>query len=102
MIPVDPSLPVGTIVGVQVEGSAMAVIHAGDGWVMVDDFCPHALCPFTDDGEVVDESTLICNCHGAEFDLRTGEATLGPAHDALFLTHLRADPDGLSLEAEPS
>ena len=101
MIPVDPSLPVGTIVAAEVDGASMAVVHSGAGWVMVHDFCPHAGCPFTDDGEVVDGSTLTCNCHGSEFDLRTGQATLGPADDALFLTHLRADADGLSVEAEP-
>ena len=94
-VPVDPTLPVGTIVAATVDGLRKAVIRHAAGWVMLDDSCPHAQCPFTEDGEVADEATLICNCHGSEFDLRTGQVQLGPAAEPVHVTPLRADSSGL-------
>lgn len=85
---VDPAAPVGTVVGAVVDGARMAVVHGADGWVMVPDACPHAICPFSRDGEVVDGGVLSCYCHGSAFDLRTGEVVGGPARRPLPLTRL--------------
>ena len=77
---VDPEAPVGTIVGVELDGAAFAAVHHAEGWVLVEDRCPHAGCSFADDGgEVADGTTLVCACHGSEFDLRDGTVALGPA-----------------------
>jgi nitrite reductase/ring-hydroxylating ferredoxin subunit len=84
----DRSAPVGTIVGLQVQGTAYAAIHREDGWVMVVDECPHAQCSFTENGEVADGTVLICNCHGAEFDLRTGAVLQDPATEDLQILPL--------------
>jgi nitrite reductase/ring-hydroxylating ferredoxin subunit len=94
----DATQPVGTIARVDVEGAAMAVIHTVDGWVMTPDRCPHAQCPFTDDGELADDGTLICNCHGSEFDPRTGDVLLGPAQEGLVVSHLRLVRNTLTSE----
>jgi len=80
---IDPDAAVGTIVAATVDGEAAAVVRHAHGWVLVADWCTHAQCRFTDDGEVVDGTTLVCNCHGSEFDLRTGEVLVGPAETAL-------------------
>ena len=70
---VDPSAAVRSIVTAEIEGVAVAVFHHQDGWVLVPDACPHAKCPFTTDGKLVGGTTLICHCHGSEFDLLTGQ-----------------------------
>ncbi len=89
----DPSAPVGTIVAADLDGvdsldgRPVVFVRAADGWVAVDDVCPHASCSFADDGEVADDAiTLICNCHGSEFDLRDGSVLLGPASMPLTVT----------------
>ena len=92
---VDPAADVGSIVGVEVDGASMAAIRHRDGWVLVPDTCPHAKCPFTEDGELVDGTTLICNCHGSEFDLVTGHVLQGPAESDLEVIALQVDAGGL-------
>lgn len=47
-------------------------------WYAVEDRCSHAGCAFSEDAEV-DGPRIVCNCHGSEFDLRTGEPLTGPA-----------------------
>lgn len=85
---IDASSPVGTVVGATLDGEPVTVVHHADGWVAVDDECTHAACPFSLDGEVFDGTVLGCNCHGSEFDLRTGEVLLGPAERALTVRPL--------------
>jgi nitrite reductase/ring-hydroxylating ferredoxin subunit len=97
----DPAQPVGTIAPIEVEGAAMVAIHTASGWVLTADRCPHAHCPFTDDGELADDGTLICNCHGSEFDPLSGELLLGPAQVGLVIRHLRIVRNALALEPRP-
>lgn len=80
-------------------GLEVAVIHHSGGWVMVEDACPHANCAFTENGEVADGITLVCNCHGSEFDLRTGELLLGPAQSPLSLSPLLVESGVLRVAA---
>ncbi len=96
---IDPEQPVGTIAAVEVDGAAMAAIRTADGWVLTEDRCPHAQCPFTDDGELADDGTLICNCHGSEFDPLTGELLLGPATTGLSVVRLEVERNTLNFES---
>jgi nitrite reductase/ring-hydroxylating ferredoxin subunit len=65
---------------------------------MTPDRCPHGNCPFSDDGELADDGTLICNCHGSEFDPLTGELRLGPAPVGLTVTRLRVERNRLNFD----
>jgi nitrite reductase/ring-hydroxylating ferredoxin subunit len=95
-IEVDPASPVGSIIGVTLAGVRVAVIRLEVGWVMLPDRCPHAGCSFVDDdGEVADGTTLVCACHGSEFDLRDGRVLQGPAATGVEVTALEPDGDGL-------
>jgi nitrite reductase/ring-hydroxylating ferredoxin subunit len=96
---VDPSRPVGTIVAVEVDGSAMAAVHTTAGWVLTADRCPHASCPFSTDGELADDGTLICNCHGSEFDAGTGQLRQGPAESGLTIMRLEVERNTLNFAA---
>lgn len=99
---VDPAGPVGTIVAVEFEGSRHAVVHHAEGWVMLADRCTHARCSFVDDGgEVADGTTLLCACHGSEFDLRDGSVLLGPATEPLAVIPLRVDEGRLRMPEGP-
>jgi nitrite reductase/ring-hydroxylating ferredoxin subunit len=85
---VAADLPAGTIAPGEAGGVALAVVRHADGWRAFADACPHARCRFTRFGEL-DGTTLICNCHGAEFDLETGAVTLDPAERPLALLAVR-------------
>ena len=96
-VSVDPDAPVGTILPAEVDGVALALIRHRDGWAVVDRDCPHARCSLVRDGEVVDGTTLVCTCHGSEFDLRTGEVLLDPADRPLGVRSVEPSGDGRSL-----
>lgn len=97
---VDASAPVGTVVSAEVDGVPVTVVRHEGGWVAVDDECTHAACPFGADGEVFDGHVLACNCHGSEFDLRTGAVLLGPAERALTVRPLAVLEGRLVLVAD--
>jgi nitrite reductase/ring-hydroxylating ferredoxin subunit len=96
-VDVDPAAPQGTILAAEVDGVALALIRHAHGWTATDLDCPHARCSLARDGEVVDGSVLICNCHGSEFDLRTGEVLLDPADRPLRLRPVVPSGDGTHL-----
>ncbi|HET6482032.1 MAG TPA: non-heme iron oxygenase ferredoxin subunit [Actinoplanes sp.] len=68
----------GTVVGVELDGVDIAVVHADDdNFYAVRDECSHAAVPLSE-GEV-EGCTLECWLHGSRFDLRTGEPSGPPA-----------------------
>ena len=81
----------------RVAGKDLAIARVGDGWFAVEDECTHAGCPFSSDADLV-ESTIMCNCHGSEFDLLTGEVLRGPAEYAVRTFAVRVAGDQLEVE----
>jgi nitrite reductase/ring-hydroxylating ferredoxin subunit len=55
------------------------VANVGGSFFAFDDTCPHRQCSLAE-GELEDTS-IICACHGSEFDVRTGEVLNPPARD---------------------
>jgi nitrite reductase/ring-hydroxylating ferredoxin subunit len=96
-VDVDAGAPEGTILAADAAGVALALIRHAHGWAATDLDCPHAGCSLARDGEVVDGSVLICNCHGSEFDLRTGAVLLDPADRPLRLRPVQPSADGSRL-----
>ncbi|NND03871.1 MAG: Rieske (2Fe-2S) protein [Acidimicrobiia bacterium] len=88
------------------EGAVHACLAAGvpillvgnEGrWWGIEDRCSHADCSFSTDGEV-DGLVVICNCHGSEFDVRTGAVLAAPATDPLRVLPLRRTAGRLEVE----
>lgn len=63
-------------------GRSVLLVQAEGTWWAVDNRCSHADCTFDTDGEI-DGTAVICNCHGSEFDLRTGEVLAPPADEPI-------------------
>jgi nitrite reductase/ring-hydroxylating ferredoxin subunit len=63
---------------VEVDGLDLVLAEVDDTWYAVEDRCTHAGCPFSQEA-TLEGSTIVCNCHGSEFDLATGEPRRGPA-----------------------
>lgn len=61
-----------------VGGVDLVAASVGGSWYGVEDRCTHAGCAFSEDAEL-HGSDIVCNCHGSEFDLRTGAVLRGPA-----------------------
>ncbi len=59
-----------SVIPLEVEGQYLAIVRTGNEFFAVDGICTHAFC-FVGYGWVKGYS-LICGCHGASFDVRTG------------------------------
>lgn len=79
-LPLD-SLVDGKPVAVDVDGVAVCVTRVGKEVFAVQDTCTHSEASLSE-GEV-NGMKIECWLHGAEFDLRTGEALTPPATSPL-------------------
>jgi 3-phenylpropionate/trans-cinnamate dioxygenase ferredoxin subunit len=75
------SLIEGKPVAVEVEGVQVCVAKVGDEVFAVADTCTHSEASLSE-GEITG-GKIECWLHGAEFDLRTGQALTPPATEAL-------------------
>ena len=80
-----------------VDGQPVAIAAIDDEWYAVADACTHAGCPFTEEADLED-GVIICNCHGSEFELRTGAVRRGPAERPVRTYPVRVAGDQLEIE----
>ena len=73
--------PLGTINQVEVDGIEIALVHCSDGIFAVSDVCSHAEVSLSDG--YLNGCKIECPMHGAEFDVKTGEALSMPATKAI-------------------
>ena len=79
-------------------GGVDLVVAAVDGaWYGVEDRCTHAGCAFSEDADL-DGSDIVCNCHGSEFDIRTGAVLRGPAERPVRTIPVRMVGDHVEVE----
>jgi len=71
-------IPDGTMKSVDAGGKKITLIHIGDSIFAIDDTCSHAQCSFAAEG-FLDGSSVICGCHGSQFDISTGRVLSLPA-----------------------
>jgi nitrite reductase/ring-hydroxylating ferredoxin subunit len=83
---------------VEVAGSPVVIAGLDGQWYAVADSCTHAGCPLSEEADLED-GVIVCNCHGSEFDLRTGEVLRGPADEPVRTYPVRVAGDRLEIEA---
>ena len=60
-----------------VQDTMIAVANVGGTFYAFDDTCTHMECSLAE-GDL-EETTVICPCHGSEFDVTSGEVLAPPA-----------------------
>ena len=80
-----------------VGGVDLIVASVNGTWYGFEDRCTHAGCAFSEDGER-DGPQVICNCHGSEFDFRTGAVKRGPAELPIRTFPVRLVEEGLEVD----
>jgi nitrite reductase/ring-hydroxylating ferredoxin subunit len=90
-VPVPLDAAEGTLHSADPGGVPVVLVRLAASWHALSGICTHEECPFAEEGELVDSATLVCNCHGAEFDVATGAVLEGPAVEDLrtFATRLQ-------------
>jgi 3-phenylpropionate/trans-cinnamate dioxygenase ferredoxin subunit len=71
------ALAVGEAIEHDHRGEPVCIARTREGVFAVDGWCSHEECPLAEG--VIEGTEIECYCHGARFDLRTGEAVQGPA-----------------------
>ena len=86
----------GKPIKVEKNGKTICVARVGDEVFAVDDTCSHSDASLAE-GDVTDFK-IECWMHGAEFDLRTGEALTPPAVAPLHTYGVHVDGDSVTVE----
>jgi len=86
----------GTPVKLEKEGKTICVVRVNDEVFAIDDTCSHSDASLSE-GEVTDFK-IECWLHGAEFDLRTGQALTLPANIALQTYPVEIQANSVTVE----
>lgn len=71
-------IPEGTMKTIVVQEKRIAIAHIGKEYFAIDDTCSHEECSLGTEG-FLEEHIVICGCHGAQFDITTGDVLSLPA-----------------------
>jgi nitrite reductase/ring-hydroxylating ferredoxin subunit len=85
-----------TVIAADVDGLAVLLMFGEGRWWAIEDRCSHADCTFTDDGEI-DSMVAVCNCHGSEFDVKTGLPVMMPAKEPIRTFPVRVKNQNLEV-----
>ena len=81
------------VVKIDINGTTVAVFKVDEDFYAIQNMCSHSEADLAD-GEVYD-CKVECPLHGAEFDLKTGEALTLPATKRVAVFTTEVDGDSL-------
>jgi 3-phenylpropionate/trans-cinnamate dioxygenase ferredoxin subunit len=84
-------VPEGSVVGVEVGETPIALVNTGGEIHALHDVCSHAAVKLSE-GDVYD-GTLECWLHGSCFDVRSGKPTGPPANKPVPVYRVKIDGD---------
>jgi 3-phenylpropionate/trans-cinnamate dioxygenase ferredoxin subunit len=94
-------VPEGELRCFDLEIGRVTVAHVENELFAFGDECTHEGCSLAE-GELGEgEETVVCPCHGSEFDLRSGEPLAGPAADPVPVYPVRVRDGWIELHPEP-
>ena len=70
-------IQLGEMKSFDVSGKTILVANVGGSFYAIDNVCSHRGCPLGEGH--LEDNTVPCPCHGAQFDVRTGEVKAPPA-----------------------
>lgn len=68
----------GELAAFDAGGVRIAVANAGGRWFAIDELCTHEQCSLAEEG-TLEGMVVTCGCHGAQFDVTTGQVLAPPA-----------------------
>jgi 3-phenylpropionate/trans-cinnamate dioxygenase ferredoxin component len=90
------SLVSGKPVRIEKDGDSICVARIGDEVFAIGDTCSHSDASLSE-GDITDFK-IECWLHGAEFDLRTGQALTPPATAPVHKYSVSVDGDSVTIE----
>jgi len=89
-------IPPGTLVAIDAAGGRISVANVDGAYYAFDDTCTHEQCSLAD-GDLAG-TTVTCTCHGAQFDVRTGQVLAPPALVPVNVYRTRIEGDAVQIE----
>jgi 3-phenylpropionate/trans-cinnamate dioxygenase ferredoxin subunit len=86
----------GTLALIEINGTRITVANVDGTYYAFDDTCTHEQCSLAE-GDL-EGTKVICMCHGAEFDVKTGNVLAPPAKLPLKVYPVRVSDDVLHIE----
>ena len=86
----------GEMQAFDVRGTQIAVANVAGTFYAFGDTCTHMQCSLA--AGDLEETTVICPCHGSEFDVTSGEVLRGPAREPVGAYEVRAEGDSLEIK----
>lgn len=86
----------GDMQAFDVRGNKIAVANVAGTFYAFDDTCTHLQCSLAE-GDL-EETTVICPCHGSEFDATNGAVLQGPAREPVETYETRVEGDSLEIK----
>lgn len=87
----------GELAAFDVAGVRVAVANANGRFFAIDDTCTHEQCSLSEEG-TLDGTVVTCGCHGAQFDVTTGQVLAPPAIEPVKAYPLRVVQDDVVIE----
>ena len=87
----------GDISAFDVRGTQIAVANVDGTFYAFDDTCTHMGCSLA--GGDLEETTVICPCHGSEFDVTSGAVLQGPAREPVETYETRVEGGSLEVSS---
>ncbi len=94
-------VPEGELRCFELREARIGVAHVENELFAFGDECPHEGCSLAEGGLGEGEETVVCPCHGSEFDLRTGEPIAGPALDPVPVYPIRVRDGWIEVRPTP-
>lgn len=88
----------GDIKSFVVENVVVAVCNLNDNFYAFKDECSHENFPLSD-GDL-DGENVVCMYHGAEFDVKTGEAVCLPAYEPIEVYEVKIEDGEIFVKLE--
>ena len=89
-------LEVGDMRAFEVRGTRIAIANVVGTFYAFDDTCTHLQCSLAE-GDL-EETTVICPCHGSEFDVTSGDVLQGPAREPVETYKTRVEDGSLEVK----
>lgn len=79
-----------------IEGKPIVVANVDGEYLVFNGLCTHAQCALA--GGFLDGYTLTCYCHGAQFDVKSGEVLAPPATQPLKTYKAKIEGEDIFVE----
>jgi 3-phenylpropionate/trans-cinnamate dioxygenase ferredoxin subunit len=87
----------GELAAFDIGGTRIAVANVDGQLFAIDEMCTHERCSLVEEG-TLEGPVLTCGCHGAQFDVRTGQVLAPPALEPLRVYPLHVDRGEIIVE----